>query len=362
MDCFMQDVKETLTFIPGPWCLTAVLWLACFWTFLKHTQKNVLVQWKKLHLAKRQPSGQEWEQSTEQTRSSAAFTERTGADLLEHTSIRGVQVTCTASWIYVTAPLHRKQIGHRWEVGYNSSSRRWDLASSLSHKTPFFRKWHLNVIRATSKWLSDTFCNLDSGLFALFKCWRTDFLAEDARSTSDWTINLPADMASNFKYQQQMSLEITQRSYSPELDCLQGKHFPHNTRAGVSKLRFDSHKRTLFIVNWLRCLNFSGRVSQYFVFGGTKRFYSRTSSCLQIFSPFLFFFFFFNFSLSVLYKKYHWRHGGVKVLKAGRVEAHEARSGWCPHRRDEPQWVPAVYTETLMNSMFDVPKLMPTLC
>lgn len=33
-----------------------------------------------------------------------------------------------------------------------------------------------------------------------------------------------------------------------------------------------------------------------------------------------------------------------------------------PCYQDEPQWVPAVYTETLMKSMFDVLKLMPTLC
>lgn len=95
--------------------------------------------------------------------------------------------------------LKLKQIGHRcWQVGYKYSSRHWDLASSLSHKTPFFRKWHLNVSRATSMWLSDTFCNLDSTLFALYKCQHTDFLAEEAGSTPDWTINLPADMASNF--------------------------------------------------------------------------------------------------------------------------------------------------------------------
>ena len=319
MDCFMQDVKETLTFIPGPWCLTAVLWLACFWTFLKHTQKNVLVQWKKLHLAKRQPSGQEWEQSTEQTRSSAAFTERTGADLLEHT-------------VYEAYRWCAPPLGFTWQLPFieNRSATGEKLATSrrpgaeiwLHHfptKPLFFRKWHLNVIRATSTWLSDTFCNLDSGLFALFKCWRTDFLAEDARSTSDWTINLPADMASNFKYQQQMSLEITQRSYSPELDCSQGKHFPHNTRAGVSKLKFDSHKRTLFIVNWLRCLNFNGRVSQYFVFEGTKRFYSRTSSCLQIFSPFLFFLFFKFFTLCIVQKI---------PLKTWRSESPQSRESW----------------------------------
>ena len=129
MDCFMQDVKETLTFIPGPWCLTAVLWLACFWTFLKHTQKNVLVQWKKLHLAKRQPSGQEWEQSTEQTRSSAAFTERTGADLLEHT-------------VYEAYRWCAPPLGFTWQLPF--------IAAGIQTKTdrPQVRSWLQVVVQA----------------------------------------------------------------------------------------------------------------------------------------------------------------------------------------------------------------------
>lgn len=52
-------------------------------------------------LSKRLSSEQEWEQQTEQTSSSEAFTEKTGTNLLEYTSVQSVQATANGC---VTAP------------------------------------------------------------------------------------------------------------------------------------------------------------------------------------------------------------------------------------------------------------------